>query len=53
MVGIGKDPHLLLVKEHRESLPEEETIDLHLMIEVGLDLHRLQEYIQSPFGKDK
>ena len=43
----------LLVKEHRESLLEEETLDLHLVIEVGLDLHTLQEYIQTPFGKEE
>ena len=61
MVGIGrdperdseKDPHLLLIKEHRESLLEEETLDLQLVIEAGLDLHPLQEHTQTPHGKEE
>ena len=57
MIGIGrdpeKDPHPLLVKKHRESLLEEETLDLHLIIEVDPDPHLLEDSIQTPFGKER
>ena len=53
-IDLGKDPHPLLKMELRESLLEEETLDLHQMMEAGLDPHPLlEESIQTPFGKDR
>ena len=51
---LGKDPHPLLKMELRESLPGEEVLDLHQMMEADPDPHPpLEESIQTPFGKDR
>ena len=50
---LEKNPHPLLVKKYKESLLAEEILDLHLRTEVGLDLHPLQEYAQTPCGKEE
>ena len=51
---LGKDPHPLLEMEFIEPLQGGEILDLHQMMDVGLDLHPLLKGdTQSPFGKDK
>ena len=50
---LKKDPYPLLEEELKRSLLGEEILDLHLRTEEDLGLHPLQEYVQTPCGKEE
>ena len=50
---LEKSPHPLIVIEYKESLLVEDILDLHLEIEVDVDLHQCHSYIQILYGSEE
>ena len=50
---LEKSPHPLIVIEYKEYLLAEEILDLHLDIEVDVDLHQGHSYIQILYGSEE